>query len=93
MLVLEKQERNGLQHFYAVVQLIGSKKQSEKFAYRLELTCNRKRLAWEATPRSIHDGISVAIQQSDCLSFDAPTAQCFSENGNLGINVTISMVR
>lgn len=34
MLVLEKQDRGGAQHFYAVVQLIGSKKQSEKYAYR-----------------------------------------------------------
>ncbi len=61
--------------------------------FSLELSCSRKRLAWEATPRSIHDGIATAIQQSDCLSFDAAIAQCFAENGNLGINVTISMVR
>ncbi|CAL8109829.1 unnamed protein product [Orchesella dallaii] len=91
MLVLEKQDRGEGQHFYAVVQLIGSRKQSEKFAYRLELNGQRRRLAWEATPRSIHDGIASAIQSSDCLSFDANTAQTFAENGNLGINVTISM--
>lgn len=34
MLVLEKQDRGGMQQFYAVVQLIGNRKQSEKFAYR-----------------------------------------------------------
>jgi E3 ubiquitin-protein ligase SIAH1 len=35
MLVLEKQERyEGQQLFYAIVQLIGTKKQAENFAYR-----------------------------------------------------------
>lgn len=93
MLVLEKQDRdNGQQMFYAVVQLIGAKKDAENFMYRLELSTMRRRLAWEATPRSIHEGVANAIQQSDCLAFDTSTAQLFAENGNLGINVTISMV-
>ncbi|PAV67384.1 hypothetical protein WR25_23193 [Diploscapter pachys] len=95
MLVLEKQEKyepgNG-QVFYAVVQLIGAKKEAENFMYRLELSTHRRRLCWEAAPRSIHEGVAAAIQQSDCLAFDTPTAQLFAENGNLGINVTISMV-
>ena len=35
MLVLEKQEKyDGLQQFYAIVQLIGTRKQAENFAYR-----------------------------------------------------------
>ncbi|XP_071486337.1 E3 ubiquitin-protein ligase SIAH1-like [Diadema antillarum] len=35
MLVLEKQEKyDGLQQFFAIVQLIGSRKQAENFAYR-----------------------------------------------------------
>jgi E3 ubiquitin-protein ligase SIAH1 len=35
MLVLEKQERNeGIQMFYTVVQLVGTRKQAENFAYR-----------------------------------------------------------
>ena len=38
MLVLEKQERyEGQQLFYAIVQLIGTKKQAENFAYRYGL--------------------------------------------------------
>ena len=38
MLVLEKQERyEGQQLFYAIVQLIGTKKQAENFAYRYTL--------------------------------------------------------
>ena len=38
MLVLEKQERGGegSQMFYTVVQLVGSRKQAENFAYRSE---------------------------------------------------------
>lgn len=91
MLVLEKQEKfDGHVQFFAVVQLIGARKQAQQFAYRLELNGHRRRLTWEATPRSIHEGVSSAIQNSDCLVFDTAVAQMFSENGNLGINVTIS---
>ena len=59
---------------------------------RLELNGQRRRLTWEATPRSIHEGVSSAIMNSDCLVFDTSIAQLFADNGNLGINVTISMV-
>lgn len=41
--------------------------------------------------RSIHEGVSSAIMNSDCLVFDTSIAQLFADNGNLGINVTISM--
>ncbi|XP_035034907.1 E3 ubiquitin-protein ligase Siah2 [Hippoglossus stenolepis] len=92
MLVLEKQEKyEGHQQFFAVVLLIGTRKQAENFAYRLELNGNRRRLTWEATPRSIHDGVAAAILNSDCLVFDTSIAHLFADNGNLGINVTISM--
>ncbi|KAJ8280529.1 hypothetical protein GJAV_G00055930 [Gymnothorax javanicus] len=91
MLVLEKQEKyEGHQQFFAVVLLIGTRKQATSFAYRLELNGHRRRLTWEATPRSIHEGVATAIMNSDCLVFDAATAHLFAENGNLGINVTIS---
>jgi hypothetical protein len=52
----------------------------------------RRRLSWEATPRSIHEGVGAAITQSDCLSFDTNQAELFAENGNLGINVTIQQL-
>ncbi|GFR31111.1 e3 ubiquitin-protein ligase SIAH1 [Trichonephila clavata] len=92
MLVLEKQEKvDGHQQFYAIVQLIGSRKQAENFIYRLELNGNRRRLTWEATPRSILEGVTPAIMSSDCLVFDTNIAQIFADNGNLGINVTISV--
>jgi hypothetical protein len=87
MLVLEKQE----QQFFAIVQLIGSRQQAEKFVYRLELNGSKRRLTWESTPKSIHEGIQQAILLSDCLVFDGATASLFSENGNLAINVTISI--
>ncbi|KAF1604453.1 UNVERIFIED_CONTAM: E3 ubiquitin-protein ligase SIAH2, partial [Eudyptes robustus] len=91
MLVLEKQEKyEGHQQFFAIVLLIGTRKQAENFAYRLELNGNRRRLTWEATPHSIHDGVSAAIRNSDCLVFDTAIAHLFADNGNLGINVTIS---
>ncbi|XP_029374974.1 E3 ubiquitin-protein ligase Siah2 isoform X2 [Echeneis naucrates] len=92
MLVLEKQEKyEGHQQFFAVVLLIGTRKQAENFAYRLELNGIRRRLTWEATPRSIQDGVAAAIMNSDCLVFDTSIAHLFADNGNLGINVTISM--
>lgn len=77
--------------FYAIVQLIGTRKQAEGFIYRLELNGNRRRLTWEAVPPSIHDGVQTAIANSDCLVFDNNTAQLFADSGNLGINVTISV--
>lgn len=92
MLVLEKQEKyDGHQQFFAVVQLIGSRKQADNFIYRLELNGHKRRLTWEATPRSIHEGVQAAIMSSDCLVFDTSIAQLFADSGNLGINVTISL--
>lgn len=58
---------------------------------RLELSGRKRRLTWEAIPRSIHDGIQSTINSSDCLVFDTNIAQLFADNGNLGINVTINM--
>lgn len=101
LLVLEKQElKNGQQQFFAVVQLIGSQKEAEKFKYKLELSNmdgQIRRLQWEATPRSILDGIQVPISTYDCLVFDARMAQHFlspiqKDKDNLGINVTIEKV-
>ncbi|CAJ0948213.1 unnamed protein product, partial [Mesorhabditis belari] len=92
LLVLEKQEKSQQPIFYAVVQLIGAKKEAENFKYRLELSTCHRRLVWEAKPRSIHEGVAHAISQSDCLAFDTQTAQLFAENGNLGINVTITQL-
>ena len=59
--------------------------------WRLELNGHKRRLTWEATPRSIHDGVQSAINTSDCLMFDSNVAQLFADNGNLSINVTINM--
>lgn len=108
LLVLEKQElKTGQQQFFAVVQLIGSQKEAEKFKYKLELSSSHvgqvKRLQWEASPRSILDGIQVAISSYDCLVFDSRMAHHFlspikkdktntnqeGQGENLGINVTI----
>ncbi|KAL9699311.1 hypothetical protein quinque_002752 [Culex quinquefasciatus] len=77
-------------HFMLVLEK--QEKEAENFAYRLELNGNRRRLTWEAMPRSIHEGVASAILNSDCLVFDTSIAQLFADNGNLGINVTISVV-
>ncbi|XP_016075762.1 PREDICTED: E3 ubiquitin-protein ligase SIAH1-like [Miniopterus natalensis] len=92
MLVLKKQEKYDRHHqYFAIVQLIGTRKQAENFAYRLELSGHKRRMTWEDTPRSIHEGIATAIMSSDCLVFDTRIAQLFAESGNLGIHVTISL--
>ncbi|VEL16455.1 unnamed protein product [Protopolystoma xenopodis] len=93
MLVLEKQERLREHRFYALVQMVGNQMQVQQFVYRLELRRFKRRLIWEAVPRSIHLGLQSAIVDSDCLTFDSNTAQLFSENGSLAFNVTISEAR
>lgn len=93
VLVLEKQEKyQGHQQFFAVVQLIGTPKQAEQFMYRLELKQPKRRLTWEAKPKSIEEGFQSAFNSSDCLVFDTHIAKLFAPDGNLGINVTISLV-
>ncbi|XP_077516605.1 E3 ubiquitin-protein ligase Siah1-like [Amblyomma americanum] len=90
ILVLEKKERyDGHQQFFADVQLIGSRRQAENFTYRLELIGHKRRLAWEASTRSTHEGVQATSMRSDCLVFDTSMAQRFAESGNLVIEVTI----
>ena len=59
---------------------------------RLELNGMKRRLTWEATPRSVHDGVAAAVASSDCLVFDANVARLFADtSGNLSINVTVTI--
>jgi len=59
---------------------------------RLELNGMKRRLTWEATPRSVHDGVASAVASSDCLVFDANVARLFADaSGNLSINVTVTI--
>jgi hypothetical protein len=92
MLVLEKLEAHGILQYYAIVQMIGTKREAEMFFYRLELSGNKKRMTWEATPQSLHENLALRLLNSDCLLFDGPTAGNFAQHGNLPINVTISSV-
>lgn len=90
ILVLQKQEKyHGYQQFFAIVQLIGSKKDADKFLYRLDLCCPKRRLTWEATPKSVYEGVTTAISSGDCFVFDTTISEIFSDSGNLAINVTI----
>ena len=62
------------------------------FLIRLELNGMKRRLTWEATPRSVHDGVASAVASSDCLVFDANVARLFADaSGNLSINVTVTI--
>ncbi|XP_077512166.1 E3 ubiquitin-protein ligase Siah1-like [Amblyomma americanum] len=92
MVVLKKQEKyDGYQQFFAMVQLMGSQAQADKFIYRLELNGHKRRLTWEAPPRIIRTGVQAVIVNSDCLVFDSSMAQLFAYSGNLVIEVTISL--
>ena len=89
MLLLKKEEKFvGHQQYFFIVQLIGTQKDAESLKIRVELNRqevngNRQRLTWEATPRSIHEGVSSAIMNSNCFIFDSTIAQLFDDNGNL----------
>jgi len=48
--------------------------------------------SWEGNPRSVNDGIKSAIDSSDCLLFDDPTAQKCIQNGNIYLHLNISKV-
>ncbi|PNF31023.1 E3 ubiquitin-protein ligase SIAH1 [Cryptotermes secundus] len=92
-LLLEKRVKwDGHQHLSAIVQLIGTRKQTKKFAYKLELNGHGRRLTLEATPKSIHEQVTIIILNSDCLQFDGYTARLFADDGILRIHVSISMV-
>ena len=52
-----------------------------------KLTYNHKS---QKCPHNLKTIFFSAIANSDCLVFDTAVATMFSENGNLGINVTIS---
>jgi E3 ubiquitin-protein ligase SIAH1 len=92
-LLLDKRVKcNGCEHFYVIVQLFGTRNQAENFEYRLELKRQRRCVTWEATPRSIHEKVATIITNSDCLGFEARTAQLFADDGYLCIRVSISVV-
>ncbi|XP_039601198.1 seven in absentia homolog 3-like [Polypterus senegalus] len=94
LLVLKKQEkREGFQQYFAVVMLLGPDSAAEKFTYRLELNRDRRRLSWESTVRSISEGINTVIAESDCLVLSEPLARIFSDNGKLGIIISISATK
>lgn len=81
----------GCHKFVAISELIGTRKEAEKFKYRLELKDSNRRLMWEATPPSVQDGIKTSIEKGDCLMFDCMTAKLFAKNAVLEIFVSIVM--
>lgn len=74
MLVLEKQEKfqDGNQMFYAVVQLIGAKKESENFIYRFvalfsfqEQTHFRKSLILRANAYALLEKLTMLLSEEN----------------------------
>ncbi|ODM91288.1 E3 ubiquitin-protein ligase sina [Orchesella cincta] len=93
--VLGKQyHQNGEEQYHALVQLVGSREDSQKFCYRLELSAGQyRRLVWNGTTRSIHDGIISAIESGDCFLFDSKTVEICAENQSLQMRVIVSPVQ
>jgi hypothetical protein len=92
MIVTKLMTFDGHRQFFAAVQLIGSRKQAENFAYKLELKGQGRRVTWEATTTSIREGNSSAITNSDCLVLNASTAQLLADKGELSFKLSISTV-
>ena len=61
MLVLEKQDKYDVQQFYAIVQLIGTKKQAENFAYRCGLSHSSTSFTSHSSiaTGAIHTGLNI----------------------------------
>jgi len=73
--------------YFAVVYLIGLERQTEMFAYELELNSPFRNLTYEATPLSSHSGISYHMDNLDCLVFDATH---FIQDNRLRIIISIN---
>jgi len=76
--------------FHAVVQLLGTPKQADSFMYRLELCLDNRRLIWVSKVKNARDGTASAMAHSDCFCFALQTAELFTENGALTIDVQIT---
>ncbi len=80
-LVLEKWVKCGSHRLFpTVVPLVGTQGQAKGFAYLLELDRHWHGLTSEATPHSIHKGITTAIMNSNCLVF----SPCCGQEENTG---------
>jgi len=92
LLVLEKQDKFGFINFYVSIQIIGTKKQAQRFGYKIELNASNRHLTWESVPKSVQErGSGASISHHDCLMFDENVAKLFTDDkGNLAINVTVS---
>ncbi|CAL8105450.1 unnamed protein product [Orchesella dallaii] len=92
VIVIGKHYRENGEQFHVLVQLIGSRRQCEKFFCRLELTGRGgQRYVWDGPPRSIHDGITSAVNNNECFLFDGSIAHFCSSSGTLQVVVNISM--
>jgi E3 ubiquitin-protein ligase SIAH1 len=88
VVIVKRPKCYGHQHFFATVQMIGTREQAEDFVYRIDINGPRGYVGWQARTRSIREGVFSAITNSDCLVF---AAEHFVQNGKLTISVTTCM--
>jgi hypothetical protein len=86
VVIVKQPKCYGHQHFFATVQMIGTREQAENFEYSICICGPRGYVNWRARTRSIREGVFSAITNSDCLVFPA---EPFVENGKLSISVAM----
>ncbi|XP_077498534.1 E3 ubiquitin-protein ligase sina-like [Amblyomma americanum] len=77
-------------YFCAVMQSVGSNGAANDFAYRLDYhSCDRS-YSYEGMPLGIHGSVDVAIENGDCLGFEATAEQLQYQSGLLRIKSAVS---
>lgn len=70
------------------MQLIGTKKMTDKYTYHLDVRGNNRQLTWKARPLCIFDDAEEAVRSKDCLMFDAMQ---FATGWKLSVDVTLGI--
>ncbi|ODN02443.1 E3 ubiquitin-protein ligase SIAH2 [Orchesella cincta] len=85
---------NAGNEYFALVQVIGHSEVASRYAYRMELERDGRRLSWEAVPLEISDNVKHAMDKGDCLCFSSKTMMLFKnrEIDLIPLVVTISEV-
>ncbi|CAL8110520.1 unnamed protein product [Orchesella dallaii] len=85
---------NAGNEYFALVQAIGHAEEAARYAYRIELERDGRRLSWEAVPLGISDSTKQAMEKGDCLCFSSKTMLLFKnrEIDLIPLVVTISEV-
>lgn len=88
VLVLQKWVIGNHELYTLLVQLIGTKKMTNKYTYHLDVRGNNRQLTWKARPVCIFDDAEEALRSKDCLMFNAMQ---FATGWKLSVDVTVGI--